>query len=415
MLVTIRSNWALLVGIGLLMLGHGLQGTLLGVRAVIENFSSATTGIVMSGYSLGFLASAVITQKLVRHVGHVRVFAALASVASSAILLHSVQAEPFTWFILRFITGFCMSGVYVIAESWLNASTDNQHRGQLLSIYMVVQLSAWACGQLLLNLDDPASFGLFIIVSVLVSLAVVPLLLSAVPTPVVSAPSKFSLGDLYHTSPLGCIGMVAVGVSQGSFYSMAAVFARNIGFTVADISMMLAVATFGGMLLQWPIGQLSDKLDRRTVLTVVTLVASLALALALLLGLDDPLSLSVAFFVYGGMCLPMYALCIAHTNDYLDSDQMIGASSTLVFASGLGMVAGPLIVGQLMSVLTPFAFLAFISIVHGALGLFAIYRSRVRSSVPLDAQGQYVYIPTAAPTVMVTSIAQEEAAEQLDS
>ncbi|MCB1833020.1 MAG: MFS transporter [Geminicoccaceae bacterium] len=415
MLATIRANWALLVGIGLLMLGHGLQGTLLGVRAVIEQFPTSVTGIIMSGYSIGFLASAVFTQRLVRKVGHVRVFAALSAVASAAILAHSILAEPFTWFVLRFVTGFCMSGVYVIAESWLNASTDNEHRGQLLSVYMVVQLSAWAGGQLLLNLGDPGDFPLFIFVSVLVSIAVVPLLLSAIPAPVLPAARKFSLADLYKTSPLGCIGMMAVGLSQGGFFNMGAVFAQTIGFSVAEISMMMAVTTIGGMLLQWPVGQLSDKLDRRTVLTVVTLVASVALTGTLVFGFDDPYSLTAAFFIYGGMCLPMYSLCVAHTNDYLESDQMIGASSTLVFANGLGMVVGPLVLGPVMQWSTPFAFIAMLAIVHGVLGIFAIYRSRVRPSVPLDEQGQHVYIPAAAPTSVVTSIAQEEAVENAES
>ena len=414
MLTTIRANWALLVGIGLLMLGHGLQGTLLGVRAVIEQFPNSVIGVVMAGYSLGFLASGLLTQKLVNNVGHVRVFAALAAVASATILAYALFAEPITWFVLRFITGFCMSGVYVVAESWLNASTDNAHRGQLLSVYMVVQLCFLAAGQFLLNVADPAGFALFILISILVSVAVVPLLLSALPTPMLSSPKKFSIKDLYQTSPLGCIGMVGVGVSQGGFYNMGAVFAQTIGFTVAEISTLMAATTFGGMIMQWPIGQLSDKLDRRMVLTTVSLIAALALMSTLLFGLDDPFSLSIAFFIFGGMCLPMYSLCVAHTNDFLDSEQMIGASSALVFASGIGMVAGPFVMGSLMQWTSPYAFIVVLAMVHSVIGLFAVYRSKVRESVPVDEQGQHIYMPT-NPSTITATLAQEEALEQAEN
>ena len=412
MITTVRANWALLTGIALLMLGHGLQGTLLGVRANIEAFPTSVIGFVLSGFSLGFMASAFVTQRLVRRVGHVRVFAALAAVASAAILLHSLWPEPITWFVLRFVTGVCMSGVYIVTESWLNASAGNEERGQLLSVYMVVQLAFWAGGQLLLVAGDPASPTLFILVSVLVSIAVVPLLLSASAAPIVTVPRKFGLRDLYRTSPLGCIGMITVGLSQGAFYSMGAVFAQTIGFSIAQISVFVAATTFGGMLLQWPIGRLSDRFDRRRVLTIVTLIAALVLTLVLLFRLHDPVSLTIAFMIYGGMCLPMYSLCIAHTNDFLDAEQMVGASSALVFANGVGFTLGPLLIGPLMQATGPFAFIAAIATVHGALGAFAVWRATRRSAVPLDAQGPVVYLATTgAPTAVVTTIAQEEAAQ----
>lgn len=415
MLNTVRANWALLAGIGLLMLGHGLQNSLLGVRANLEAFPTSITGLVMSGYSLGFLVSAIITPRLVRQVGHVRVFAALAALASSSILAHAIWVEPITWFALRVVTGVCMSGVYIVSESWLNASTGNDKRGQLLSVYMVVQLMAWALGQLLLNIGDPLDFTLFVTVSILVSIAVVPLLLSSVAAPPLPTPRRFTIIDLYRVSPLGCIGMMVVGVSQGGFYSMGAVFGQNAGFSLAQISVMLAATTFAGMLCQWPIGWISDRFDRRTVLIGITFGTSLALLASFFVGFDNAMAFTAIFSLYGAMCLPMYSVCIAHTNDFLDADDMVGASGALVFATGLGNMVGPLVIGTLMQYAGNKSFVASIAICHAALGVFAIYRAIQRSAVPLDEQGQHVWVPSATPSPVVATIAQETAVELAES
>lgn len=412
MLLTVRANWALLIGIAFLMLGHGLQSSLLGVRANLENFPTAVTGLVMSGYSVGFLISAILIPKLLRQVGHVRVFAALAAMASSAILVHAVLVEPVTWFVLRLVSGVCMSGVFIVAESWLNASTSNAQRGQLLSVYMVVQLLFWAFGQLLLNIADPMGFQLFITVSVLVSVAVVPLLLSSVAAPIMPASRKFTIVDLYRISPLGCLGMCVVGFSQGAFFTMGAVFAQNLGMSIAEISILLAATTLAGMFLQWPIGWLSDHYDRRTVLMAVTMLTALSLAAVFIVGAEQQFALTVLFALYGGLCLPMYSLCIAHTNDYLDQDQIVGASGALVFASGLGNMVGPLLIAVLMQAFGNMSFVATLAVCHAALGLFALYRSLQRDTIPLDERGAYVYVPPAATSGVVTAIAQETAVDQ---
>lgn len=411
MLHTARAHWALLAGIGILMLGLGLQNSLLGVRANLENFPTAVTGLVMSGYAIGFITSAIFVPKLLRQVGHVRVFAALSALASSAILAHVVVIEPVTWFVLRLITGFCMSGVFIVAESWLNASTKNEERGQLLSIYMVVQMFFWALGQLLLNIADPGGFLLFIAVSVLVSIAVVPLLLSSVASPIISTPRHFSFFDLYRISPLGCVGMVAVGLCQGAFYSMGAVFGQNIGLSVAEISILLAVATLGGMALQWPIGYVSDRFDRRLVLIGVTMMAAIAMALILIVGTENQIVLTVLFGIYGGLCLPMYSLCVAHTNDYLEPDQIVGASGALVFSTGLGTMIGPLSISIFMQLFGSLSFVATLMVCHAALGIFAIYRMSQRGSLPLEEQGAHVFVPPAATSGVATTIAQETALE----
>jgi len=415
MLNTVRANWALLAGIGMLMLGHGLQNSLLGVRANLDGFPTAVTGLVMSGYSLGFLVSAILTPRLVRQVGHVRVFAALSAMASSAILAHAIWVEPVSWFALRIVTGVCMSGAYIVCESWLNASTGNEQRGQLLSVYMVVQLMFWASGQLLLNIGDPRGFTLFITVAILVSLAVVPLLLSPTTAPPIPTPRGFTIIDLYRVSPLGCVGMIAVGFSQGAFYSMGAVFGQNVGFSLAQISVMLAATTFAGMLCQWPIGWSSDRFDRRSVLIGVTFGTAIALLASLLVGFDNPLAFIGVFAAYGAFCLPMYSLCIAHTNDFLDPEDMVGASGALVFAIGLGNMVGPPVIGTLMQIAGNVSFILSLAICHAALGAFGLYRATRRVSLPLAEQGQHLWIPSTTPSPMVTSIAQETAVELAES
>jgi MFS family permease len=409
MLKTVTSNWALLLGIACLVLGHGLQNTLLGVRASLEGFPTSVTGVIMAGYSIGFLVSAVVTPRLVANVGHVRVFAAYTALASSAILAHSIMVEPISWFFLRFVTGVCISGAYVIAESWLNKAATNENRGSLLSIYMVVQLSAWAGGQLLLNIADPSGFQLFITVSVLISIAVVPLLLTASPAPAIAPARRFGLLQLYKSSPLGFVGMFVTGLSQGAFFGLGAVFADAAGLGLTEISLFMALAIVGGVLLQWPIGRLSDKLDRRRVLTGTTILAGLATGIVALLGTGDFRIVTGAFFVYGGMCLPMYALCIAHTNDNLAADDMVAASGTLVLIVGIGMVLGPPLAAGAMDLQGPKGFALFLTIVHLGLGAFALYRMTRRAPVPMAAQGQHIYAPQPSPGAQ--ALVQETAVE----
>ena len=215
----IASAWALLLGTGMLMLGNGLQNSLLGVRASLEGFETTTTGVIMSGYYVGFLAGSTLTPKIVKNVGHVRVFSALASLASAAVLLHAVFVNPVSWIGMRMITGFCYAGIYVVSESWLNQRATNETRGQLLSVYMVVLLGDMAVGQFLLNLAPPDGFVLFVVASVLISLAMVPIALTAGSAPAFEAPSRVSPWQLYKLSPLGMVGACLVGMAHGTLLS----------------------------------------------------------------------------------------------------------------------------------------------------------------------------------------------------
>lgn len=393
MFAAIRSAWALLFGLGLLMLGNGLQGTLLGVRASLEGFTTQTTGLVMTGYYVGFLVGSIICPKLVKNVGHIRVFAALASILSAAMLLHSLFVEPITWLAIRLVNGFAIAGLYIVVESWLNDAATNRTRGRLLSIYMVIVLGGMAAGQFLLNVADPAGFELFILISVLVSVSLVPIALSVSRAPSFEAPAHVSWRSMYRISPLGVVGCLIVGVAQGTLLGMGAVYAREIGMGVASVSVFMATALAGGVVLQWPVGRLSDVFDRRKVITVVTMLAALAAVTGALAGPHSMTLLLVAVFLFGGLSFPVYSLCIAHSNDHLEPEQMVAASGTLILVAGIGASVGPSLSAALMSLVGPDGFFWCLALVHAAIGFFAIYRMTRRPAVPMDEQSVYQTMP----------------------
>jgi len=409
MFQAISAAWALFLGLWLIMLGNGLQSALLGVRADIEDFSSSSIGIVMAGYFVGFLAGSRLTPLMVQRVGHVRVFAAMASLASTAVLVYALLVDPISWTIMRIVTGFCYAGLYIVAESWLNARADNTTRGTILSIYMIVVFLGMAGGQYLLNAASPAESTLFILASVLVSLALIPILLSAGPVPSFEKTQAISLAALYRASPLGMVGAAATGMAQGTLFSPSAVYASRIGLPISQIAVFTSLIYIGAMLLQLPLGRLSDRLDRRQVLTG-TAIAAAILAVAFYLsegGAQWQGFLLIALF--GGLCSSMYALVVSHTNDHLTQDQMVAGSSTLYLVYASGATGGPLLGGVIMDVFTPAALFLFLAAVLGALGSFAIWRMTRRAALPMAEQGEFQAVPYNASPV-ASEIAAEAAA-----
>jgi MFS family permease len=409
----VKTTGALLLSMGLLMLGNGLQGSLISLRASLEGFSTQVTGLLMTGYFIGFLAGSTLTPRIVAQVGHIRVFAALASLASSMVLIHSVFIDPWLWFGMRLVSGFCVAGLFIVAESWLNDSASNATRGQLLSLYMVITTGAMACSQLLLNLADPGGFELFVLISVLVSLALLPILLSATPAPSFAAPEHMSLLQLYRSSPLGIIGCMGTGMSIGAMLGMGVIYAQQMGLPLSQISVFMGLVFIGGVALQWPIGRLSDRHDRRRVIFVVTGLATVtSLAAVAIAGVSATGQLVVAF-LFGGLAFPMYSLCVAHTNDALEPRQMVAASSNLVMAFGIGAAIGPSLAAAVMGGMGPDGFFGYLGGVHAAIGLFALYRMTRRSAVALDEQGLCVPIGSAASQVAM-AMAQETTVGQAD-
>ena len=401
MRTAITASWALLLGFGVLMLGDGLQGTLLAVRASLEQFPIEITGLIMSVFSVGFLAGSLLATRIVERVGHIRVFAALASIASAAILVHAVFVHPITWGALRLISGFCFAGIYVVAESWLNDRATNETRGQLLSVYMVITYVGVGLGQLLLNLADPLGYGLFILGSVLISIALVPLLLSAGPAPHFETLSPINIKELFQISPLGVVGALCEGTATAAFFAMGPVYATAIGYSLTQVSFFMTAGVIGCVVLQWPVGHLSDRYDRRLILTLTTFAAAGVAfwgASAPSLTLIEQLALIALF---GGLSLPLYSVCIAHANDFLEPHEMVAASGGLVLASGIGAVIRPLSVSLAMKHYGNGGFFWFLAGVHGLLGVFAIYRMIRRPAKPLEEQGPYIPTPARASQIAV--------------
>jgi len=389
LLTTTRQSRILLLGFGILMLGDGLQSTLLGVRASLEGFPTAVTGLVMSTFYVGFLAGALYAPRFVERVGHIRVFGALASMASAAVLIHGIVITPLAWSGLRLLSGFCLAGLYVVAESWLNDRASNKTRGQLLSIYMVVSYLGYAGGQLLLNAADPKGLELFILTSVLISVALVPLLLSAGAAPKFSKQSALSLRALYRISPLGVVGALATGMASGALFGFGPVYAESSGLSVAQISFFMTAILVGCTVLQWPIGHLSDSLDRRLVISVIAFLSAAAAIGAVLVSDMSTLTLMALMALFGGLSIPLYSLCIAHANDYLEVDQMVAASSGLVLASGVGAVLGPITASLSMLLFGANGFFWWLAAIHLVMGLFAVYRMAKRRAKPVEEQSHY--------------------------
>jgi MFS family permease len=406
LLEAIRSTWALFLGLTLLMVGNGLLLTVVGLRAPLEGFATPVVGVVMSGYYVGFLAGALLTPVMVRRVGHIRVFAALACCASTAALLHTLVIDPVSWTLMRVATGLCASGLYVVAESWLNDSATNRTRGQILSAYMIVLLGGLAAGQALMTLADPAGFQAFVLASVLVSLAVIPILITRTQAPPYAAPRPVGPRRLYRISPLGVVGAWLTGVAHGAFYGMGAVYATAVGLSAAEAALFLSVMTIGGMVLQWPIGRVSDRFDRRTVIIAVALAAAAtALAAGHVGGASAAAQLALAA-LFGGLTLPLYSLFIAHTNDHLAPSEIVPASGSLVLVGGTGAILGPLGVSAAMSLVGPAAFFWWLAAVHAAMVAFALYRMARRSSPPLGEQARTVSLAGAGASA--TALALEE-------
>ncbi|KUP90858.1 MFS transporter [Tritonibacter horizontis] len=409
MFQVLSSAWALLLGIGLLMLGNGLQGTLLGVRGGIEGYSSFTMSLVMSTYFVGLLIGSWMAPGMIRRVGHVRVFAALASLISAVMVIYPALPNPIVWMVGRLVVGFCFSGVYVTAESWLNNAADNENRGKALSLYMVVMTLGLVAAQGFILIGDPAGYLPFVIASIAVSISFAPILLSISPTPAFGTTKRMTLRQLMEASPLGCVGMFLIGGVFAAQFGMSAVYATEIGLKLHQVSLFAASFYLGALFFQFPLGWLSDRMDRRVLVIFVAGTASAASIMAMILGNNFTLLLASSF-VIGGLVNPLYSLLLAHTNDFLEHDDMAAASGGLLFINGLGASTGPLIIGWLMTdaVFGPNGFFLFMAVLLGVMVVYAAYRSTQRATIPVEETGSMAAMSPTATTVAV-EVAQEYA------
>ena len=405
MLQVISSALALLLCMGLLMVGNGMQSTLLGVRGQIENFGTFEMSVVISAYFIGFLGWSRMAPNLIRRVGHVRVFAALASLISAVMILYPTLVNPWVWVLGRILIGFCFSAVFVTAESWLNDAASNENRGQALSIYMIVQTAGIVLAQGLMVTADPSGYVLFVIPSILVSIAITPILLSISPTPAFKTTKAMSLRELMGFSPLGCVGMFLLGGVFSAQFGMASVYGSEAGLSVGEISTFVATIFIGGMITQYPIGWLSDRMDRRALIALTAAVGAVGASIGVMSNGDFTL-IFVAAFLMGSTSNPLYSLLLAYTNDFLDHEDMAAGSGGMIFLNGLGAVSGPLITGWVMGVFGPSGFYMLIGVLFSMLAIYAVYRATQRPAIPVDETGSFVAMSQSAMTPVAMEIAQ---------
>lgn len=390
----------LVAGLSFLLIGVGLIGTLIGVRATLEHFSSLTIGLIMSGYYLGYILGTFVVPGYIRHVGHIRTFSALAAVATASTLSFGLILDPWAWGGLRIISGIAVVGLYMTVESWLNQQTATAWRGRVFGLYIASTLGALAAGQFLLLLADPAGTGLFLVAAIFIVLGVVPITLNRLREPDPITPVKTQLLDLYRISPLAFQGALIAGVVSSAFWGMGAVYAQGLGLNTAEIASFIASIIIGGAALQWPIGLLSDRFDRRLVLVSVSLSgAVLAFAAQWLWQSSLPILVSSAF-VYGGLLFALYSLSVAHANDHLQTEQVLEATRGLLLIYGLGAIIGPAAVGLVMNQLGNSGLTWFSSAFLLLLGVFGLYRMSQRQAPSESDQGHFVAMVRTTPAAL---------------
>ncbi len=385
----VASVWVLFLGTALLMAGNGLQGSLLGIRSDFEGFATPAIGIVMASYYAGFLVGSLTIPARLASVGHIRVFAGLASLTSSVALIHYLVVDVFTWSLLRFITGMCLSGLYVTIESWLNERATNATRGRLLAVYMVVVTISVGSGQLLLGVADPSGPGLFITASILISLAIVPLTLSQVPSPAIDAPSKVSIRALFRAAPLGIVSGALAGASNGAIFGLGAVFATRIGMNPGRAGLFVGASIIGATLTQYPIGHLSDRFPRRRVIFAVA-AAAVGVAVAGTAVDPDSLLLFAVAVLYGSLAFPMYSLAVSHINDVVSDDQLVATAAGVLFVYGVGSIFGPIVASLMMTLLGPVGYLWSLSGFFAPVAAYSLYRLVTKAR---PGQKRFVSLP----------------------
>jgi MFS family permease len=381
---------SLLSGVGLLVLGVGLLFSVLGLRAGLADFSPVVTGLVMSAYFAGYVLGTLYCPVLIRRVGHIRTFATLASVASTMPILHGLWIDPWFWALLRLVTGACLVGLYIVVESWLNVLAPRSQRGQVFALYMTVNCVALALGQWLLLVGDRLGFVPFVMVSVLLSFALVPITLTPVREPEPLPAARLGLGVLYRLSPLGTWGALASGLLTGALYGLGALFVQRLGYGDAAVAAFMASTVLGGAAAQWPVGHLSDRMDRRLVLLGACAAIAVLGAAGFLLVPQGPALLVPVGALLGAMLFSVYGLSVAHVNDLIDPERVLPVTGALLLVHGIGASLGPTLAGALMDSLGPGSLLLYFAAVGALQAAITLKRMRHAPPVPAEAKAPFV-------------------------
>ncbi|MEZ5893169.1 MAG: MFS transporter [Parvularculaceae bacterium] len=396
---TIRTLSALLLAAFLLIAGNGLQGTLIAVRGNLEGFALPLIGLTMSAYYVGFIAGCRIGPRIIKRVGHIRSFTAFASLASASALAYALVVEPAIWLVLRVTTGFAMASLYMIIESWLNETAVNETRGRTLAVYRMTDLTAGTIGQALIAAAAPEGFALFAIVSIIISLALVPVALTTSAEPKAVAGTKLDLAKLFHISPLAGAGCLAAGAANGAFWAVGAVYVQRLGYDVHAVAMFMTTVVVAGALVQWPIGLFSDRVDRRLAIILVALLCAGAGLFLSMFGSKSGEWLLFGAFVYGFTGMPIYGLSIAHANDRAEPGEYVTLAASLLLLYGVGAVIGPIVAPIAMNIFGPQALFDHVAIIYALLAAFGVFRVFLRPAAPKEKREAYVSFPRTSPAV----------------
>jgi MFS family permease len=386
---------ALLLGFGLMQVGNTLQGTLLSVRGGIEAFSPAQIGAVGAGFWVGIVFGSLRCGRLIQSVGHIRAFVALGAIASTAPLLHLLVLDPTAWVVTRALTGFCFSGLFIVVESWLNSAATDETRGQILSVYAMTGLFAGIIGQLLLPASDPAGFRPFCIIAIIIAFALVPIALTRAVAPAhEDGGVRINLRGLYRQSPFGLVAACLCGVTTSAFFTLGPIFAQRRGLDTVGVAAFMASGTLGSFLMAWPLGWLSDRLDRRLVIIGAAVTAAVTLFMMMELVPNDAphwiLYLCVALF--GGTIVPTYSIVMAHVNDAVGKGEFVAASGGLLIVQGVGAAVGPVIGGLAMSALAQGLSYMLIA-TQMLIAVWGVYRLTRRPAPPETHKGPFLVEP----------------------
>ena len=398
MLQNFRSIAPLLLGIALLMLGNGSLHTVLALRLTTAGEPVWLTGFIMSQYYTGFVLGTVFGHKLIFSVGHIRAFAAFGTVMSAATLVHSFIIDPWVWALLRFLVGGCAVGMFICVESWLNTETENRNRGQIFSLYTLTVYLFSGVGQFLIQIPDGTGFALFVLISILMSLSIIPVVLTRVTPPTLQNIERFDFVRLWQTSPTGMAVSFISGLILGAFYALGPVFGLFSGLDLPNISLFMGVVMIGGLVIQWPIGKISDGRDRRKVLLYTTFVLT---CISLLLGISmitGWLMIGLAV-IFAGLSSALYPLAAAYTHDYLEAADVVPASGGLVMSFGIGAILGPLMAALAIAQFGGGGLFVFCAAASSVAVCLIIWRMRQREIPDVEDQVEFLLMPRTSPVI----------------
>lgn len=387
---------ALLLGTLFLFLGNGLHGLLLPVRGAAEGYSNEVLGLLGTTWAAGFVLGCFVAPKLVMRVGHVRAFSTFVSLISVNALLTGIVVDANWWVALRVITGFCTAGTSMIIESWLNERATNESRGMIFSFYISITLIGVVGGQMLVGVFDPATTILFMICGIVYGFAVLPTLMSTAATPQPLRSIKLDLPLLYRNSPVSFIGILMIGIANGAYGTLGAVFGARTGLDASTIALLLSVTIFLGAVMQFPAGKLSDRIDRRYVLAALSALAAFAALGLVFLTPSDPLWIFIFVGIYGAAANALYPIAVAHANDFAKPDEFVKVSGGLLLLFGIGTIIGPTLGGPVMTAAGPYALFAVTAVSHLLISAYAIYRSRTRAAIPAADRENVPNLPISA-------------------